>query len=227
MAPLGMWAHSGEGFFPRGSHHTSGCTQEPLLFYGSSSSRFTGTVTQSQGGCGTVTQSQRGCGTVTLSQGECGTVTLSRGRLFCSCPAPDASFCFQHKADNPNHASPPYFLWGLLHGSEVLTSRSLSPTRTPARAAGPSSDTREMKIPWEQKCSLEEVEPIPRPSRDAASPHPRGNPSPGAPPGSEGRAATDTKSGKGIKVTTETAQWWHKGKGDDTGGLFQWDENVT
>lgn len=28
-----------------------------------------------------------------------------------------------------------------------LTSRSLSPTRTPARAAGPSSDTREMKIP--------------------------------------------------------------------------------
>lgn len=28
-----------------------------------------------------------------------------------------------------------------------LTSRSLSPTRTPARAAGPSSDTREMKMP--------------------------------------------------------------------------------
>ena len=34
-----------------------------------------------------------------------------------------------------------------------LTSRSLSPTRTPARAAGPSSDTREMKIPCKTETS--------------------------------------------------------------------------
>lgn len=33
-----------------------------------------------------------------------------------------------------------------LRGSQ-LTSKSLSPTRTPARAAGPSSDTREMNMP--------------------------------------------------------------------------------
>lgn len=32
-----------------------------------------------------------------------------------------------------------------------FTSRSLSPTFTPALAAGPSADTLEMKIPWTKK----------------------------------------------------------------------------
>lgn len=34
---------------------------------------------------------------------------------------------------------------------QELTSRSLSPTFTPALAAGPSADTLEMKIPWTNK----------------------------------------------------------------------------
>lgn len=33
-------------------------------------------------------------------------------------------------------------------GKQEFTSRSLSPTFTPALAAGPSADTLEMKIPW-------------------------------------------------------------------------------
>lgn len=62
-----------------------------------------------------------------------------------------------------SHPSTPSYQKHLLcHRSRVLTSRSLSPTRTPARAAGPSSDTREIKMPWKQNHLLY-VEPIPYP----------------------------------------------------------------
>lgn len=98
---------------------------------------------------------------------------LSRGHETCPCHwgRPWGTGPLSSRCAIPSPKAPPTGALPWPGQQKALTSRSLSPTRTPARAAGPSSDTREMKMPWREgeRCSLEGE----RPSQEPPSPpHP-------------------------------------------------------